>query len=973
MSIQKINSVSLNSIKRANAAVLQKNDLTAGNEQKTKVSTKDMLYSYPISFGASENIDKNNSTPKLSFDQTIDKYMRFVPDIYQRRAAQNVYDGSDSLFTAPTGTGKTLVGEYAINKNLEAGKTTFYTTPLKALSNEKYTDFCKLYGKENVGLMTGDIKINPQAKVVIMTTEIYRNMLVGDNNEELQDRLRDVATVIYDEFHYMNEPERGEVWETSIMYTPPSVQQLLLSATAENSESIVKWMNRLLTEKGSGKELQVVNTPTETSEVREAKLTSAPPEERYVPLKYYIYDSLRSNRSITPLTTEKYNLQKLGKALNPDSKTNLSELQKQILTEVSERAGEKPSPTTGLGILMKKTDMSGDIEKLEKTFVQKLNYSPLEAERAAAILTDKAGRQLNEVLKSAKSNKEQKSAFYSKGAPKKVISPDRVKDLLLANSTPPHNESRALMQYSRITGGDTTVKDGLEKIGKMLNNTDMSVKEFEKRIKNTGLNDKLTDKIANLLTVTRYPESVPEELDLINILEQENKLPAIFFKFSKKNCNSLRDSVLKTGKSLLKPDEKELAAEIIKKHVEKGGFFGTGEDPATLLSGVAVHHAGMMPAYKALVEELAQNKLLKVVFATSTLGAGINVPAKTTVFTELTRYAGDSAAKNGEKFVPLTANEFQQMAGRAGRRGKDFIGNVVIMPDKDHGPQSIYTLVNSKPDPINSNFKPTYSFISHFIAEEGSTKNLSDSVDKSFLKESLEFKGDRQPYKTMNKVKDQFKAMANVLAAPEMECFTEKDGELVPTIKGNIVAKARGVDGLVFAETLLKAGLEHLTPQDMAAVACALTQPDERDVVASYHLSESVIDTLMGIDMLHKKVETEQLKQKANVKPLMLNRAEAQYIAQWANVTDPAPRLAWEQLIKTNSKEIKGFSEGNFLKTVKDTVDILEQIKETSKYAGDINAYVENDYPEAKKMRKIHTIAKQAIELLKRDPVLYEL
>lgn len=966
MSIQKINSVGLNSLKRANTALLQKNDSRVNNQQNSTVSTRDMLYSYPISFGSAEN----NEAQALSFDDSVNSYMRFVPDIYQRRAAANVYEGSDSLFTAPTGTGKTLVGEYAINKNLEAGKTTFYTTPLKALSNEKYTDFCKLYGKENVGLMTGDIKINPQAKVVVMTTEIYRNMLVGDNNEDLQDRLKDVATVVYDEFHYMNEPERGEVWETSIMYTPSSVQQLLLSATSKNSDAIVKWMNRLLAEKGADKELKVVNSPEPQ---REAKLTSAPPEERYVPLKYYIFDELRSNRSIIPLATDKYDLQKLGKALNPDSKTHLSELQKQILTEVSEKAGEKPSPTTGLGILMKKTDIKGGIESLERTFAQKLGYSPLEAERAAAILADKAGRQMNESLKSAKSEKEQKSAFYSKTAPKKVISPDRVKDLLLANSTPPHNESRALMQYSRITGGDTTVKDGLEKISNMLNNTDMGVKEFEKRIKNTGLNDKLTDKIANLLTVTRYPDEVPEELDLINILEEQNKLPAIFFKFSKKNCNSLRDDVLKTGKRLLNDEEKELAAQIIKKHVEKGGFFGTGEDPATLLSGVAVHHAGMMPAYKALVEELAQNKLLKVVFATSTLGAGINVPAKTTVFTELTRYAGDSAAKNGEKFVPLTANEFQQMAGRAGRRGKDFIGNVVIMPDKDHGPQSIYTLVNSDPDPINSNFKPTYSFISHFIAEEGSAEKLPESVDKSFLRESLEFKGDRQPYKTMNKVKDQFKAMAKVLAAPEMECFTEKDGKLVPTIKGNIVSKARGVDGLVFAETLLKSGLEHLTPQDMAAVACALTQPDERDTTASYHLSDSVIDTLMGIDILHKKVETEQLKQKANVKPLMLNRAEAQYIAQWANVTDPEPRQTWEQLIKTNSKDVKGFNEGNFLKTVKDTVDILEQIKETSKYAADINAYVDNNYPEAKKMRNIHSIAKQAIELLKRDPVLYEL
>ena len=198
-------------------------------------------------------------------------------------------------------------------------------------------------------------------------------------------------------------------------------------------------------------------------------------------------------------------------------------------------------------------------------------------------------------------------------------------------------------------------------------------------------------------------------------LNKEDKLPAIFFNFSKKQCNNLRDKYLKTGNSLLTKEEKELASEIIKKHVEKGGFFGTNENPASLLSGVALHHAGKMPAYKALVEELAQKKLLKVVFATSTLGAGINVPAKTVVFTQLTRYAGQHGGQNGERFVTLSPSEFAQMAGRAGRRGKDFIGNVIVIPDREHGANCIYNLATSKPDAINSNFKPTYSFISHFI------------------------------------------------------------------------------------------------------------------------------------------------------------------------------------------------------------------------------------------------------------------
>lgn len=964
MSVQKINLTSFNSFQKLYAAKQHQNTHVSNSVQKKQTDLKDMPFCYPVSFGSTQKISSAEKENKTTFEDSIKKHFRLNPDKYQIQSAQYIYENADPLVTAPTGTGKTLIAEYAINKNLEDGRRTFYTTPLKALSNEKYTDFCKLYGKDKVGLMTGDIKINPQAPIVIMTTEIYRNMLVGDKSEELKDRLEDVATVIYDEFHYMNEPERGEVWETSIMYTPPELQQLLLSATADNADVIVSWMNRLLREKGSD---------------RTAKIVNVPPEERHVPLKYYIFDEKRSNRSTIPLTKENYNLQKLGKALNPDSKTHLTDKQKEVLSQISIESGQSASPEAGLAILMKKADMSGPIENLEKVLVNRLNYDPIEAQRAAAILADKAQRHMNEALKASKSDKEQKSAFYSKGKPQRVISPEKVNDLLLTQTQIARDESRALMQFSRLTGGDTTVADGLIKISDMLRNTDMGVKEFEKRIKNTGLNEKLTDKISHLLTVTRYPEFVPQEFDLINILEQENKLPAIFFKFSKKSCNNLRDKFLKTGKSLLTDDEKEQAAQIIKKHIEKGGFLGTGEDPSSLLSGVAVHHAGKMPAYKALVEELAQNKLLKVVFATSTLGAGINVPAKTVVFTELTRYAGAAASQNGEKFVPLTPSEFQQMAGRAGRRGKDSIGNVIIMPDKDHGPNSIYNLVIAKPDPINSSFKPTYSFISHFIAQDGTEKNLPDAVDKSFLKERLESAGIKA-YKSVNKVKDRFKAMSKVLVSPEMECFKEnKEGKLVPTIKGEVVAKARGIDGLVFAETLFNSGLEHLTPQELCAVACALTQADERDMQGSYNLDDMVTDTLMGIDRLYKKIETEQLKANADVNKLVLNRADAQYVAQWANADGQDSRAEWEKLIKENTrsqkdeKNIKRFEEGNFLKSVKDTVDILEQIKESARFAGDKAAYENDDYPMAKKMRTISENAKKAISLLNRDPVAFEL
>ena len=141
----------------------------------------------------------------------------FEADAFQRAAAMNLYLGNDVLVTAPTGTGKTAIAEYIITKNFLEGKRTFYTTPLKALSNEKYRDFCNIYSKDNVGILTGDTKVNTDAPIIIMTTEVYRNMTASEqfnldnpNREMLKNSLR---TVIFDELQYLGDVDRGGVWE----------------------------------------------------------------------------------------------------------------------------------------------------------------------------------------------------------------------------------------------------------------------------------------------------------------------------------------------------------------------------------------------------------------------------------------------------------------------------------------------------------------------------------------------------------------------------------------------------------------------------------------------------------------------------------------------------------------------------------------------------------------------------------------
>lgn len=193
-----------------------------------------------------------NRLPNISFtgksyEKTLEEnYFKLPqgasPDIFQKASAANLYAGNDVLVTAPTGTGKTAIALYVITKNLEEGKKTFYTTPLKALSNEKFRNFQKIYGEENVGLITGDTKINKDAPIVIMTTEVYRNMIFGERFNEHNPILDNLKTVVFDELHYLGDMDRGGVWEQSIILSNPKTQLLSLSATVGNNEDVARWM-----------------------------------------------------------------------------------------------------------------------------------------------------------------------------------------------------------------------------------------------------------------------------------------------------------------------------------------------------------------------------------------------------------------------------------------------------------------------------------------------------------------------------------------------------------------------------------------------------------------------------------------------------------------------------------------------------------------------------------------------------------
>ncbi|MEM1251385.1 MAG: DEAD/DEAH box helicase [Cyanobacteria bacterium P01_H01_bin.21] len=176
---------------------------------------------------------------------TPDNLFPFKLDPFQLEAIEALNQGESVVVCAPTGSGKTLVGEYAIHRALHSNKRAFYTTPLKALSNQKLRDFRELFGHEKVGLLTGDTSINRDAPILVMTTEIFRNMLYGTTMGAVGDAVQDVQAVVLDECHYMNDRQRGTVWEESIIYCPPEIQLVGLSATVANGEQLTDWITKI--------------------------------------------------------------------------------------------------------------------------------------------------------------------------------------------------------------------------------------------------------------------------------------------------------------------------------------------------------------------------------------------------------------------------------------------------------------------------------------------------------------------------------------------------------------------------------------------------------------------------------------------------------------------------------------------------------------------------------------------------------
>jgi ATP-dependent RNA helicase HelY len=234
-----------------------------------------------MNLSPSESYLLHKARNKFSKTQKFSETFPFELDPFQIQACHALENGKGVLVAAPTGAGKTIIGEFAVDLVINSGGKCFYTTPIKALSNQKFSELCAKYGESKIGLLTGDISINPEAQIVVMTTEVLRNMIYSNSKT-----IEDLKYVVMDEVHYLADKFRGAVWEEILIHLSDAVQIISLSATVSNAEEFGEW-------------LQTVRGETEVivSEVRPVPLY------QYVLFGNRLIDLFGENQKLNPELT----------------------------------------------------------------------------------------------------------------------------------------------------------------------------------------------------------------------------------------------------------------------------------------------------------------------------------------------------------------------------------------------------------------------------------------------------------------------------------------------------------------------------------------------------------------------------------------------------------------------------------------------------------------------------------------------
>jgi len=527
-----------------------------------------------------------------NYEEYFAKYSFPLSD-FQKHAIQGIVDGNHVLITAHTGSGKTLPAEFAINYFQEKGKKIIYTSPIKALSNQKYYEFTQRYPHISFGLMTGDIKTNPTADVLIMTTEILMNHLfisandrqnvnqneIGENqkkNLDFQiDIENDLGCVVFDEVHYINDLHRGQTWEQTILMLPQHIQMIMLSATIDSPESFAKWC-----EKGSLNPTEKENLTDKGSEnPTDKQVCLCSTNHRVVPLTHYSF--LTTNESIFKKIKDKV-------------------LEKQIRDSTNK-------------LIMIQSD---------------------------------------------------KGAFQDAGY------------LEVSKTLKCFDQKQIFLKRKMV-----------------LNNLALFLRDRE-----------MLPAIAFVFS-RKNVELCAKEIT-IPLLEDDSKVPYIV----RRECEQIIRKLPNFREYMELPEYNDLV-DLLEK-------------------GIGIHHSGMIPILREIVELMISKKYIKLLFATESFAIGLDCPIKTAVFTGITKFDGTS-----ERF--LYSHEYTQMAGRAGRRGIDTVGNVVHLNNLFTIPSmnEYKQLLSGRPQKLVSKFHVSYSTIFNLIKTKGKTDVIAfvDFVSKSMI------------------------------------------------------------------------------------------------------------------------------------------------------------------------------------------------------------------------------------------------
>jgi ATP-dependent RNA helicase HelY len=390
----------------------------------------------------------------------------------------------------------------------------------------------------------------------------------------------------------------------------------------------------------------------------------------------------------------------------------------------------------------------------------------------------------------------------------------------------------------------------------------------------------------------RPPEIPPHKL--ISALRNYNLLPAIVFMPTRRKCD---ESASEVAADKSRPRD---PAKFAKRQAmfDEFGF----ENPeiyrhkhAKILvnAGVAAHHAGHMPSWKLLIEKMMSAGFLNAIFATSTVAAGVDFPARTVVIS-------NADTRGNEGWRPFTANELQQMTGRAGRRGKDNVGFVVLAPGQFQKPHVIAELLKAKPDALQSKFRATYTSLLNLLDAFGSFKHVRDIAERSFAFREQKRRGDIwRPFANRAKVLDHF---------GYLDYETQK-----VTASGKWLADLRVDRPLLVGEAIKHGLLDDIHPKAAAGLMASIASDPDRDY-GSLNLSDPLMDAVASIeDIIY---EVSRVEWKFGVDPVEeINLSAAAAAERWAG------GMSWSELAKRTRAD-----EGDLVRLLSRTGEALMQI-----------------------------------------------